>query len=656
MYNVVESQQQQQQYTPPPMMSAGSAKFERKPSSISVNSDVREYSPAPAVVQVQAHEMRRASSFVGQSLSPEERENEIQVLMHAGYSRPVATEMVKQRKAGGGLDENIIEADISTHNYAADLRPGEYHEQNSNQGVVRKIERKASGTGSLTRAALENSYYEQPPADSGSFPQQQQQFQKPVTRKTSSGTLSNVTTDDLEREEDQRQIELMMSRGYTEEQARRATSLRRDQLRQQAVETRTLESRTRSSNTLPRQTSSSSNAGYSAEPSPRERGEYSMPTRMLPNNTSQSSMSLTDSPHHVRRGSSARSNEDLSFEDQAEVAEYVRQGFTEDQALAMVRHQRSKQQQQQQQPQRSQSYYSQSNYSQQSYQEQRRENSGYRDSPPVNNNAGNTRHMLQRTGSITVPPSNDSRVRSTSNINADDEALRIGILISEQDAEFGTNMYQTITVQDEPEIMRLVNMGYSTDDAVYLIFQRTYRSRNPNAYVPVPMGGSPPVQRQENSNNYREYNARDNREYREHREYRDNNNYNGSGNNSPSPDREDQRKKGFFHRPSFLKKLSGSGKDWNDSKNGSSPQKSNHKHHHQHHSQYREYDEERDRHNRYNDYVETPEEREMRLRLRYNEQDVERLTELSFTREQAIQALVENHNNYEKALTMLLRS
>lgn len=46
----------------------------------------------------------------------------------------------------------------------------------------------------------------------------------------------------------------------------------------------------------------------------------------------------------------------------------------------------------------------------------------------------------------------------------------------------------------------------------------------------------------------------------------------------------------------------------------------------------------------------------MRLRLRYNEQDVERLTELSFTREQAIQALVENHNNYEKALTMLLRS
>lgn len=78
-------------------------------------------------------------------------------------------------------------------------------------------------------------------------------------------------------------------------------------------------------------------------------------------------------------------------------------------------------------------------------------------------------------------------MRSTSNINADDEALRIGILISEQDAEFGTNMYQTITVQDEPEIMRLVNMGYSTDDAVYLIFQRTYRSRNPNAYVPVPM-------------------------------------------------------------------------------------------------------------------------------------------------------------------------
>lgn len=94
--------------------------------------------------------------------------------------------------------------------------------------------------------------------------------------------------------------------------------------------------------------------------------------------------------------------------------------------------------------------------------------------------------MLQRTGSITVPPSIDSRSRSTSSVNADDEALRIGILVSEQDAEFGTNMYQTISVQDEPEIMRLISMGYSTDDAVYVIFSRTYRSRNPNAYVPVP--------------------------------------------------------------------------------------------------------------------------------------------------------------------------
>ena len=94
--------------------------------------------------------------------------------------------------------------------------------------------------------------------------------------------------------------------------------------------------------------------------------------------------------------------------------------------------------------------------------------------------------MLQRTGSITVPPSIDTRSRSTSNVNADDEALRIGILISEQDAEFGTNMYQTITVEDEPEIVRLISLGYSTDDAVYLIFSRNFRSRNPNAYVPVP--------------------------------------------------------------------------------------------------------------------------------------------------------------------------
>jgi hypothetical protein len=50
----------------------------------------------------------------------------------------------------------------------------------------------------------------------------------------------------------------------------------------------------------------------------------------------------------------------------------------------------------------------------------------------------------------------------------------------------GVNMYEFITQRDEPEINFLTQQGYTTDDAVLLIYQRTYRSRNPNTYIPVP--------------------------------------------------------------------------------------------------------------------------------------------------------------------------
>ncbi len=55
-----------------------------------------------------------------------------------------------------------------------------------------------------------------------------------------------------------------------------------------------------------------------------------------------------------------------------------------------------------------------------------------------------------------------------------------------QEAEFGVNMYDTITPADEPEISHLTSLGYTTEDAVLLIFQRSHRSRNPSSYIPVP--------------------------------------------------------------------------------------------------------------------------------------------------------------------------
>lgn len=55
------------------------------------------------------------------------------------------------------------------------------------------------------------------------------------------------------------------------------------------------------------------------------------------------------------------------------------------------------------------------------------------------------------------------------------EALQIGLILSQQEQEFGTNMYQALTPEDEPEIERLNSMGFSTEEAILKIFRRKYQ-------------------------------------------------------------------------------------------------------------------------------------------------------------------------------------
>ena len=55
------------------------------------------------------------------------------------------------------------------------------------------------------------------------------------------------------------------------------------------------------------------------------------------------------------------------------------------------------------------------------------------------------------------------------------EALQIGLILSQQEQQFGTNMYQSLAPEDEPEIERLNSTGFSTEEAILRIFQKKYQ-------------------------------------------------------------------------------------------------------------------------------------------------------------------------------------
>lgn len=68
----------------------------------------------------------------------------------------------------------------------------------------------------------------------------------------------------------------------------------------------------------------------------------------------------------------------------------------------------------------------------------------------------------------------DSSAKSPYRMKAH-EALQIGLILSQQEQQFGTNMYQALRPEDEPEIEQLNSMGYSTEEAILKIFQKRFQ-------------------------------------------------------------------------------------------------------------------------------------------------------------------------------------
>ncbi len=67
-----------------------------------------------------------------------------------------------------------------------------------------------------------------------------------------------------------------------------------------------------------------------------------------------------------------------------------------------------------------------------------------------------------------VPPP-----RSIPRMNSS-EAVQMAMMLSEQESKYGVNMFDSLRAVDEPEIERLVNVGYTLEQAVYALFEQKY--------------------------------------------------------------------------------------------------------------------------------------------------------------------------------------
>lgn len=64
--------------------------------------------------------------------------------------------------------------------------------------------------------------------------------------------------------------------------------------------------------------------------------------------------------------------------------------------------------------------------------------------------------------------------RNIFNLPEEERALKVGILISQQSATFDTNMYESITPEDEPMINSLLALGFDEDETYLIIFERKF--------------------------------------------------------------------------------------------------------------------------------------------------------------------------------------
>lgn len=93
---------------------------------------------------------------------------------------------------------------------------------------------------------------------------------------------------------------------------------------------------------------------------------------------------------------------------------------------------------------------------------------------------------------MTVLDGLSKRIRSLeSNLMRNDhDSVDKSVLIAQQDAKFGTNMYDAIKPADEPEIERLINKGFTRKGAILLIFEERYGkvepTKAPSIRTPTP--------------------------------------------------------------------------------------------------------------------------------------------------------------------------
>jgi hypothetical protein len=64
--------------------------------------------------------------------------------------------------------------------------------------------------------------------------------------------------------------------------------------------------------------------------------------------------------------------------------------------------------------------------------------------------------------------------RNIFSLPEEERALKVGILISQQSATFDTNMYESITPEDEPMINSLLALGFDEDETYLIIFERKF--------------------------------------------------------------------------------------------------------------------------------------------------------------------------------------
>jgi hypothetical protein len=89
----------------------------------------------------------------------------------------------------------------------------------------------------------------------------------------------------------------------------------------------------------------------------------------------------------------------------------------------------------------------------------------------------------------TATPISPKLTMDTVNVSAkiadpDQEALQVGLLLSKQEAEHGTNMFDSLRPEDNTVIQAYMGQGFSKEEAVLMIFEQKY-GKDPSSHTQI---------------------------------------------------------------------------------------------------------------------------------------------------------------------------